>query len=64
MSTQQRTLEGESCDDPGLRSDLSQQGHILWQVGADSDYVDTRDELAEAHRRWVEAGLSNRGDAE
>lgn len=64
MSTQQRTLEGDPCDDPGLRSDLSRQGRILWEVGADRDYTDTRDELAEAHRRWVEAGLCDRGDGE
>jgi hypothetical protein len=39
------------------------KGQILWEVGADTDFDDVRDELAEAHRRWVEAGLSDGGEA-
>jgi hypothetical protein len=62
MSADQQTLHGELLDDADL-CDLSRQGRILWEVGADDDFTDTRDELAEAHRRWVEAGLSDGGEA-
>ena len=40
------------------RQRLNEKGRIAWDVGRDSDFDSIEDELAEVHRRWVEAGLS------
>lgn len=42
---------------------LNEKGRIAWEVGHDDDFEDVRDELAEVHRRWVEAGLSDDPEA-
>ena len=68
MSAQQQTLDGEiatsdeSDDRPHYRQQLSAEGQIVWEVGRDCDFDDVADELAEVHRRWFEAGLSDGGD--
>lgn len=63
VSAKQQSLDGEIVDDgrPHYRQQLNKEGQILWEVGRDCDFNDVRDELAEVHRRWVEAGLSERG---
>ena len=66
VSAQQQTLDGEIADDgrPHYRQQLNKEGQIVWEVGRDCDFDDIRDELAEVHRRWVDAGLSDGGDDE
>jgi hypothetical protein len=62
MSAEQRTLSGDTLDRRSYRQDLMPRGQILWEIGEECDFDDVRDELAEAHRRWVDAGLSDGGD--
>lgn len=61
MSTDQRTLTGDTHDPRHYRQDFNRKGQILWEVGRDCDFDDISDELAEVHRRWVDEGLAARG---
>jgi len=72
VSAQQQTLDGDRVpsdenepDDsrPHYRQQYNHEGQIVWEVGRDCDFDDIRDELAEVHRRWVDAGLSDGGDS-
>ncbi|MFY4815080.1 hypothetical protein ACOJIV_20645 [Haloarcula sp. AONF1] len=67
MSAQQQTLDGEIADSteerPHYRQQYNQEGQIMWEVGRDCNFDDVRDELAEVHRRWVDAGLSDDPEA-
>ena len=57
------TLDGDTHNPRNYKQDLMPRGQILWEIGRETDFDDVRDELAEAHRRWVEAGLSEGGDS-
>lgn len=63
MSAHQTTLGGDRATRPcRVRRSLNGLALILWEIGEEDDVDGTEAQLAEAHRRAVDAGVLDAGE--